>query len=171
MIRLARRIAPRAKFKVASLLRVDLPACDAVTCIGECLNYTFDQRNSPRELRRFFHRVYDALHPGGVFIFDFAEPARIPTRPETKWTEGRNWAILVSIEGDPKRNLLTRRIVTFRKAGASYRRAEETHRLRLYRAEDLIQDLDQCGFRARKLAGYGRFRFPSGIAGILAAKP
>src|SRR5436309_2695675 len=42
MIRLARRRAPRARFVTASLLRFDLPACDAVTSIGECVNYAFD---------------------------------------------------------------------------------------------------------------------------------
>jgi SAM-dependent methyltransferase len=171
MIRLARRFAPRAKFKVGSLLQLELPACDAVTCIGECVNYTFDKRNSARELRRFFRRVYDALRPGGVFVFDLAEPARIPNQPQQIWNEGRDWAILVSTEGDRKRNTLTRRIVTFRKAGTSYRRAEEAHHLRLYWAKDLIHDLDQCGFRATGLTGYGRFHFPPGIAGVLAVKP
>src|SRR5277367_5975285 len=41
MIRMARRFARQSKFKVASLLDVRLPACDAVTSIGECLNYAF----------------------------------------------------------------------------------------------------------------------------------
>ncbi|HYL35030.1 MAG TPA: methyltransferase domain-containing protein [Bryobacteraceae bacterium] len=171
MIQLARRMAPRSEFKTGSLLRIALPACNAVTCIGECVNYTFDQRNSTRSLGQFFRRVFDALGPGGVFVFDFAEPARIPKTPERKWSEGRDWAILVSIQGDRRRHTLIRRIVTFRRTGARYRRAEEIHRLRLYRADDLVQELQQCGFRARKLARYGRFRFPPGIAGVLAIKP
>src|SRR5438477_3844110 len=37
MIRLARKKAPRAKFIQASFLDVKLPACDAVTSLGECL--------------------------------------------------------------------------------------------------------------------------------------
>jgi SAM-dependent methyltransferase len=171
MIRLARRLAPRSKFKVASLLDVALPACDAVTSIGECLNYAFDQSNSWARLKRLFRRVFRALRPGGVFTFDVAEPARIPTGPERHWIEGPDWAILVEIDGDRKRNLLWRRIISFRKTGQLYRRTEETHHLRLYRTEDLIHELDRCGFRARKLPGYGRFRFPPGIAGVLAIKP
>jgi SAM-dependent methyltransferase len=171
MIHLARRFAPRSKFKVASLLDIALPACNAVTSIGECLNYAFDQRNSRALLTRLFLGIFRALRPGGVFIFDVAEPARIPAMPERHWIEGPDWAILVEIDGDRKRNLLWRRIVSFRKAGRRYRRTEETHHLRLYRTEDLIHDLDRCGFRARKLAGYGRFQFPPGIAGVLAVKP
>jgi len=43
MLDLAREKAPKAKFQNASLLRVELPKCDAVTSIGECLNYQFDE--------------------------------------------------------------------------------------------------------------------------------
>src|ERR1700739_3453490 len=38
-IRLARTVAPQSRFVCASLLRVKLPECDAVTSIGECFNY------------------------------------------------------------------------------------------------------------------------------------
>jgi SAM-dependent methyltransferase len=168
MVQLARRIAPRSKFGTGSLLDVDLPRCDAVTSIGECLNYTFDQRNSDAALRRLFGRVHRALRPGGVFVFDIAEPSRVPKIPEKKWSEGRGWAILVNIQGTG--TALQRQIVTFRKTGITYRRAEETHSLRLYRAQDLIRMLARCGFRARQLPGYGAFRFPRGIAGVLAVK-
>src|SRR5215469_14060460 len=46
MIRLARRKAPGAKFRTASLLSAELPPCAAVTAIGECVNYAFDPSNS-----------------------------------------------------------------------------------------------------------------------------
>ncbi|MGD0438449.1 MAG: class I SAM-dependent methyltransferase, partial [Bryobacteraceae bacterium] len=57
MIRLARRCAPESKFKIASLRDAELPACDAVTSIGECLNYTFDRRNTRAQLGRLFRRI------------------------------------------------------------------------------------------------------------------
>jgi SAM-dependent methyltransferase len=171
MIQLARSIAPRSQFRIGSLLEIDVPPCDAITSIGECLNYTFDQRNSAGAIKRLFRRVYRALRPGGVFIFDIAEPSRVPKMPERKWIQGPGWAILVQIEGDRERAVLQRRIVTFRKIGKSYRRSEETHMLRLYRARDLMAMLNRCGFHARKLAGYGAFRLPAGIAGVWAVKP
>lgn len=171
MIRLARRIAPGSRFQVASLLSVRLPACDGVTAIGECVNYCFDERNSRKALQRFFERVYRALRPGGVFVFDIAEPSRLPQRALQKnWLEGPDWAVLVSISGDREHNILRREITCFRKLGKLYRRREETHTLRLYGAADVIDDLTRCGFHARKLAAYGRFRLPYGIAGILAVK-
>lgn len=171
MIRIARQIAPDARFQTASLLDVELPPCHAVTSIGECLNYAFDQRNSRDRLRRLFRRVHRALQPGGVFIFDIAEPQRVPENPEKKWSEGPDWAILVSIDGDRVRRLLRRRIVAFRRIGKAFRRSEETHVLRLYSADELVKDLARCGFRARKLKSYGGFQFPRGITGILAVKP
>src|SRR5689334_16023148 len=45
MIRLARRKAPGARFLTGSLFSMSLPACAAVTAMGECVNYAFDRRN------------------------------------------------------------------------------------------------------------------------------
>jgi len=171
MIRLAREIAPASKFRVGSLLSVELPACRAVTSIGECLNYRFDNRNSRAQLMRLFRRVYRALEPGGVFIFDIAEPSRLPAKtPQQRWLEGPDWAVLVSVDGDRRRHLLDRRIVCYRKLGNLYRRSEELHQLRLYRAADLMQELANMGFQVRGLDWYGRFRLPPAIRGILARK-
>ncbi len=171
MIGLARKIAPHSKFKIASLLRTALPSCDAITSVGECLNYCFDEKNSREELNRLFERARRALRPGGVLVFDIAEPARIPrSMPQTKWIEGRDWSLFVTISGDRDQNTLQREIVCFRKLGRLYRRNQEIHNLRLYRANDLIRDLAQYGFAAREISGYGAFRFPPGIAGVLAIR-
>jgi len=171
MIRLARKIAPDSKFKTASLLRATLPPCDAITSIGECLNYCFDEKNSRQELISLFERARQALRPGGVLVFDIAEPNRIPrSMPRTKWIEGDDWSLFVSTSGDRARNTLQREIVCFRKLGRQYRRSQETHNLRLYRTSDLIQDLARCGFAARRISGYGAFRFPPGIAGVMAIR-
>jgi len=170
-IRLARKIAPQSKFVLASLLRVKLPACDAVTSIGECLNYCFDRKTGNRELARLFSRVHRALRPGGVFIFDVAEPARIPEEGQRRtWSQGADWAILAETSGDRSRKALTRRIISFRKIGGRYRRGEEIHRLRLYSADEVVTMLERAGFRAECMRGYGQFRLPPGIVCFLARK-
>jgi len=165
MIELARKRAPAARFINASFLKAKLPVCDAVTAIGECFNYTFDQRNSRRELARFFRRVYDALRPGGLFIFDIAEPGRALRRA---YAQGKDWAILFAAEA--RRDLLIRRMTTFRRDGKLYRRSQETHRLRLYRSSDIAAELHGAGFAVRVLRAYGRMPLPSGNAAFVASK-
>ena len=170
-IRLARKIAPQSRFVCASLLRVRLPECDAVTSIGECFNYAFDREAGKRELARLFARVHAALRPGGVFIFDVAEPSRIPEeQPRRTGSQGADWTILVEASGDKRRNVLTRRIISFRKTGSRYRRSEEIHRLHLYRAAEIVETLKRAGFQVECLKGYGRFRLPVGIAAFVARK-
>lgn len=141
MIDLAQERAPEAEFRVAPLFEAEIPPCAAVTSIGECLNYLLDPTNDERTLARLFRRVYDALDPGGVFIFDFLEPGQLaPNTPTKSCTEGEDWVVLVEKEEDPERETLTRRITTFRKTGEHYCRTNETHRLRLYKAPDVAAE-------------------------------
>jgi SAM-dependent methyltransferase len=182
MIRLARRGAPGARFEVGSLLEFDLPRCDAVTAIGECINYTFDPRAGRNALSGLgalgvlFGRVFRALRPGGVFIFDFAEhfaePGQVPAGGHRwKYAGGPDWAVLVDAAEDRRRGTLTRRIVSFRRNGRWYRRSEERHILRLYGGDELRAELRRTGFHAELFGRYGRMRLRPGCAGIVAAKP
>src|SRR5215831_7021051 len=68
MIRIARKRAPAAEFRVESLFNARIPACDAVTSIGECLNYMFDSSGAQAP-ERLFRRVHQSLRPGGLFVF------------------------------------------------------------------------------------------------------
>ena len=170
-VRMARRIAPQSRFVKASLLRASLPACHAVTSIGECLNYSFDRRASRAELARLFARIHRALLPGGVFIFDVAGPRRIPEGgPRRQWHQGKEWVMLVETTGDPKRKTLRRKIACLRKRGRLYRRSDEIHRLNLYEQSEILEMLTHAGFRVRRLTGYGRFGLPQGITAFLATK-
>ena len=170
MIRLARKLAPRARFQVASLWSVQLPPCAAVTSIGECLNYCFDPRAGRRALLGLFKRVYRSLEPGGILLCDFAGPDRWPRGKPQHISAGRNWALMASTTA-LGRHSIVRHIVTYRLVGKEYRRREEVHRLRLFRSAEICDRLRQSGFRVRALKGYGRFRFPRGIHGVLGIKP
>jgi len=166
---LARKHAPQAKFRVASLFDAKLPPCDAVTSIGECVNYAFDPASGKRALSDFFGRVYQALRPGGIFVFDVVEPGLVPGGgPQRRFLEGPDWTILVEVREHPKRRTLTRRIVGFRRVGKLYRRSEETHRLHLYPRAELIAALTRAGFQARAMDGYGRFRLTPAHAVLVA---
>jgi SAM-dependent methyltransferase len=171
MIELARQRAPAADFREGSFLTTEFPRCIAVTAIGEVLNYLFDRQNTARRLHGLFRRVYRALSPGGVLVFDGAEPGRVPPAGTRNYSAGEDWACFFSAREDRQRRTLTREIISFRKVGSSYRRDAETHRLRLFDRRVVLAQLRGLGFRARMLKGYGQFVFPAGYAGFLARKP
>lgn len=171
MIRLARHRVPEGKFVRRSLQTVVLPACAAVTAIGEALNY-LPAPGADVDLDAVFLRVFTALHPGGVFIFDIAETRLALAEHETRsFAAGRDWAVVVEKRADPSLRLLERRIVSFRRIGKMYRRNEEIHQLQLYERGEIMSLLTQAGFHARVLSSYGKQRIPPGRSGFLAVKP
>jgi SAM-dependent methyltransferase len=170
MIEIARKRVPRGEFRTGSLLRAKLPTCDAVTSLGECLNYMFDKRNSIGQLRSVFERVYSALKPGGLFVFDIAEPGRGKGSPQ-RHRQGKDWAVLSDTAEDPETNRLTRRITTFRKRGKDYVRGEEVHILQLYGRSEVADELRDAGFRVRTLSGYGEQNMLAGCVAFMARKP
>ncbi len=171
MIALARKRAPKAKFRQGSYLNVDLPPCDAVTSLGECFNYLFD-RDDDAPLDRLFRRVHTALRPGGLFVFDLLEPGQLPGgKPQRRHRIGDDWAVMVEIEEDTAQRRLTRHITTFRRVGKLYRRAEEVHRLQLYRGRDTAAALQQMGFQVRRMRAYGEFPLGRAHAAFMARKP
>lgn len=172
MIHLARQHAPTATFRIGSFLDAELPSCDAVTSVGECVNYAFDPQSGLTSLVGFFRRVYAALRPGGVFVFDVVEPGQVPNREiQKRFLEGPDWAILLEVREDRKRKMLERRIVSFRRVGRLFRRTEEIHRLHLYTSAQLMAELRVAGFEVQALNGYGRFRLAPAHAVLVARKP
>jgi SAM-dependent methyltransferase len=172
MIALARQRVPEAEFRVASLFQAELPPCQAVTSLGECLNYLFDAGDDRQRLGRLFRRVYRALTPGGVFVFDIAEPGQVKAGTSSKgFSEGAGWVVLAEKQEDHRRRTLTRRIISFRQAGKHYRRTDETHQVRLYSAAEVARELRRAGFRARTLRRYGRYELPRAQAAFVARKP
>jgi SAM-dependent methyltransferase len=170
MVTLAKERAPRGEFRVASFLDAELPPCTMVTAVGEIFNYLFDERNSLASLKKFFCRVYHAIEPGGWLLFDVALVGRIPEGRRRTYSEGPDWACLVEGCEDSRKRTLTRQITSFRQIGDHYQRDSETHRLRLYEPEELLEPLRKLGFRVRTLRGYGEFEFPPGYLGFLCTK-
>ena len=170
MIAIARKRVPNAEFRVASLFTADIPACNAVTSISECLNYTFASQNE--KLARLFRRVYNSLAPGGVFVFDLAGPGQMKPGTTTRgFTEGDGWIVLVEKHEDKESAVLTRRITSFRKVGKHYRRSNEVHRQRLFRFADIVRELRRVGFRVRTSRSYGKYSLPAAHMVFIARKP
>jgi SAM-dependent methyltransferase len=170
MIRLARKIAPASRLKVASLWNTTVPPCDAITSMGECLNYCFDHKNS-QDLSRIFNRAYAALRPGGLLICDFAGHSRRPGKNgRERRASGADWSVISCTTACGEQQI-RRHIVAYRRVGKRWRQSEEVHHLCLHSAEEFCTQLRRCGFRVRSVRGYGRFRFPRGIHGVVAVKP
>jgi SAM-dependent methyltransferase len=171
MIELARGRVPEAEFHVGSFLSFPLPTCRAVTALGEVFNYLFDADNSLESLTQFWARLFvEGLLPGGCLIFDIAGPGRCRGRKQA-FAEGNDWACLVDYHHDESNRRLTRRIVTFRKAGDLYRRHEETHRQQLFEETTVVRVLERIGFRVRTVSSYGDYRLAEGVVGFVATKP
>lgn len=170
LVGLARDRVPTATFQVASLYDVDLPPCQAVISIGECLNYYLEA--TPPNLPHLFRRIHQALIPGGLFIFDIAEPGQVPTQEAVKtFSEGPDWFVLLEKSEDPTTSILTRRIITLRQQGADYRRDEEIHHLKLWSAGMLVNELNRIGFQCQCQSSYGDFQLPPAHTVVIAHKP
>lgn len=154
---LARKTAPRAELHQASLHAFDLPACAAVTALGESLGYLPDSAGAEPDIKNTFERIYEALQPGGLLVFDLIVAVPKERMSGRTWRTGEDWAVLSELEEDLERGLLTRRIVTFRRKGGAYRRGEETHVQRVYGSDEVQGMLQEVGFEVSSSDSYGTF--------------
>jgi SAM-dependent methyltransferase len=170
MIEIARRRNPQAEFHVTSFRQFEFPPCRAVTALGEVFNYQFDENHSLDGLQTVWRSVFEALAPGGLFIFDVAGPERCRGRTQA-FREGDDWTCLVEFERDEGKSQLTRRIVTFRKIGDLYRRREEIHRQQLFEPQAIERSLRGIGFQVTTVSSYGDHPLAENVFGFVARKP
>jgi len=141
--------SPAPVLPSVGLPAVAIPPCDAVVAVGEVLNY-MPERAACAAL---FARVFRALTPGGLFVFDAREPGR-GGPPVVRGCVGRDRAVLTLAIENPARGTLVRAITSFRRVGRRYRRADEIHRLTLLPAADVARRLRTAGFRVRIARAY-----------------
>jgi SAM-dependent methyltransferase len=166
MIALARRRVPGAIFRKSTVARAALPRCQAVTALGEVLNY---RDTASPGLGVLFGRIRLALAPGGLFLFDVREPARRPVPVRTVDARGRDWSVRVRVQ--ERGRVLVRRITTLRRAARGQRRSEETHRLRLYTREEVARALRAAGFRVRVRVRLGGASLTGNRVAFVARRP
>lgn len=164
MLRIAADEAPTARFVRSSLDAVDLPPCVAVTAVGEAFCY------AGADLPAMFARIFAALEPGGILLFDVAGPGRLSAPIAVHEDPDGDW--LLTMRAAEAGDRLTRRITLFRRVGDRYRRSDETHVLRLYDLDRVPAQLVATGFSAvRRMGGWGRVAFTPGWAGFVAQRP
>ncbi|MFT4049237.1 MAG: class I SAM-dependent methyltransferase [Solirubrobacterales bacterium] len=171
MIEIARARVPEARFEVCSLYDAELPdGCVAVTAVGEAFNYLFDPRAGFEAMLEVFVRAHAALAPGGIFLFDVAQPGRAMPRLEHTAFSGDGWEVSVEVVEDPATRTLERRMVSRTGPGLS-EQDTEIHRLDLYDHEEVFAALREAGFDPATLPSYaGDYRFSVGHGGFYAVK-
>ena len=170
MIEISRKRVPEAEFSVGSLFDAEIPACGAVTAVSEVLNYLFDEEAGG--LRPLFGRIFEALAPGGVFVFDVLGPGQVPPGTTARgFRIGEDWAALSEREEDAEQGIMARRIVSFRKVGEHYRRDDEVHRVRLYDPSELSAALGEAGFQVRTMRAYGDYPLGENHTAFEARRP
>ena len=168
MIELARARVPEASFAVGSFVDADLPSCVAVTAIGEVLSYAFDAGNDAAARKALFRRIFEALMPGGLFLFDVAGPGRAPAQRVRRFVEGEGWVVFVETTAEGA--VLERRLTTFRAEGELYRREDELHQLHIIEPKVLTNELRSAGFEVRTVDRYDDVELHVGLAGFLASR-
>ena len=167
MIELARERVPEGRFEVTSLYDAELPECVAVTGIGEAFNYRFDERAGFDSMCAVFERAHAALVPGGILLFDVAQPGRAMPRLEHTTWEGEGWVVTSETIEAPGTNTLERRITSSHGEEVDV----EIHRLALYEHEAVFQALRDAGFDPATLAAYAEdYRFGVGHGGFYAVR-
>jgi SAM-dependent methyltransferase len=149
MVALARQTAPAADLRVASAYDLELPTgCVAVTAIGEVLNYGTDARAGTTALEALGRRVFDALRPGGIFVFDVSGPGRAGgSKRAVQFHRHDDWCLgMVATESADERTLDREITVFTADPDGRYRRVDEHHTLRLYRRAEVEALLARAGF-------------------------
>ncbi len=128
--------------------------------------------NSGKAMRRTMRKVFAALRPGGVFVFDIRHPANRPVASRDHHRITEDWVCCARIEEDYRKNRLTRYITTFRgtKEG-NYRRDEEVHRLTVFSRRDVTEWLRKIGFRVKTRRAYGTYKLGTRQSVFICRKP
>jgi len=137
--------------------------------LGEVFNIFDTPDNERRALKRLFRQIHNMLTPRGVF--DIAEPGETIRETAVKgFFEREAWVVLIERKEELEGETLTRRITSFRQVGEHYRRADEVHRLRLYKSADMVGELRRVGFRVPTMRHYGLYPLPRADAALAARK-
>lgn len=147
----ARRNVPAARFVRQDIRALELPErFDIATCLFDSLNYIVHDA----DLLRAFRGARRHLKSEGLFVFDVNTYEGL----EDHWTrttrmELRGKTLILESTFDPDEAIGRLSITGFVKEGRLYRKFEEEHFERGYRAAEIESMLDRAGFSFRKCDG------------------
>ena len=140
-------------------LRLPEPV-DAVFCLLDSLNY-LDQ---PQDCKKTIERVYKALKPGGVFLFDVNTPEKLRGLDGQVFLDENEESYCVwRAEFDEEDNCCYYGIDLFQKEGNRWKRSFEQHCEYAYDPQELAKWLAEAGFA--RVEQYGDCRQETPAAG------
>lgn len=170
-IEIAQKKVPRGIFVARSFFEVDLPEAQAIVSTSECFNYLYDGKGTESCLRDLFLKVYNALIPKGLFIFDVLIINHcVPTRQDARIYESEDWSMFVDTIEDRASETLVRDVTLFRKVGDFYRKSKETHTAKRYEAQSIQALLERAGFEVSTFNKYGGLQLENNHLGFIGVK-
>lgn len=131
-------------FVCQSLQRLRLPrGVDLAVCALDSLDYILD----PQVCQEALHRIYKALNPGGIFIFDVNTPEKLRAMDGQVFLDEDDDVYCVwRGEFDESSNICSYGMDLFQRQGKLWRRSFEEHREYAYSKAQLEGYLKEAGF-------------------------
>ena len=147
-------------FVCQKLQELQLPrGVDLAVCALDSLDYILD----PKDCCEAIRRVYKALNPGGIFIFDVNTPEKLRAMDGQVFLDEDDDVYCVwRGEFDEETNICSYAMDLFQRRGDAWHRSFEEHREYAYSAEMLTDFLKKAGFTGIRVYGDRRLETPNG---------
>lgn len=151
-------LCPRPFFVCQDLSELRLPrGVDLAVCALDSLDYITE----PERCAAAISRIYKALNPGGIFIFDVNTPEKLRAMDgQIFLDEDENVYCLWRGEFDEEENVCTYAMDLFQRQGKLWRRSFEEHREYAYSQNQLTKYLKDAGFTRIRIYGDRKFAPP-----------
>ena len=148
----------RPLFICQMLQQLHLPvAVDLAVCALDGLDYILD----PADCKEAIARVYRALNPGGIFIFDVNSPEKLRAMDGQVFLDEDDDVYCVwRGEFDEASNICSYGMDLFQRQGNAWYRSFEEHREYAYTVEQLTEYLKSAGFTHIRVYADGKLEAP-----------
>ena len=146
-------------FVCQMLQQLHLPrGVDLAVCALDGLDYILN----PDDCRLAIARVYKALNPGGIFIFDVNTPEKLRAMDGQVFLDEDDDVYCVwRGEFDEETNICSYGMDLFQREGEVWHRSFEEHREYAYTREQLTEYLKDAGFTHIRVYADGRMEAPA----------
>ncbi len=145
-------------FVCQSLQELSIPrGVDLAVCALDSLDYI----TNPDDCREAIRRIYRALNPGGIFIFDVNTPEKLRAMDGQVFLDEDDDVYCVwRGEFDKDTNICSYGMDLFQRQGSVWHRSFEEHREYAYSQEQLTEYLRGAGFMRIRVYGDRRLEAP-----------